>query len=125
MQNKKNGGTTAINGNSFGARVKAIRKRKGITQVELAKKLGITQRGISYYENETQNPTIEIINKIAKALEVSKKEMFDFSDDELKSEVQPIRSLQKQLTRVAKLPADDQKYIAKTIDVLASKNKVQ
>ncbi len=57
---------------SFGDRVKLLRSKKGITQVELAKRLGITQRGISYYENETSNPSMEIIEKIAKALGVTR-----------------------------------------------------
>lgn len=69
---------------SFSYRVKELRKRKGITQVELARKLKVTQRGISYYENETDNPSMEIIEKIAKALGVPKRFLIDFGDIPLK-----------------------------------------
>jgi DNA-binding XRE family transcriptional regulator len=46
---------------SFGKRLIALRKARGITQVELAKTLGTTQRTISYYENEGGLPTVLLL----------------------------------------------------------------
>ena len=54
-----------------GDRIKKARKIKGITQNELAIKLGVTQGMIGQYEKNKRNPKIETINKIANALGVS------------------------------------------------------
>jgi transcriptional regulator with XRE-family HTH domain len=106
----------------FGARVRQVRKRKGITQVELAARLGVTQRGVSYYENEAQNPSIEIIERIAAALGVTKRQLLDDEPPPPNNERRPIRSLQKRLAMVSELPPEEQKYLAKTIDMLAEKH---
>jgi transcriptional regulator with XRE-family HTH domain len=116
--------TISQNG-GFGARVKELRKRKGVTQVELAKSLGVTQRGISYYENETDNPSMEIIEKIAKALGVSKRLLVEYDEQPLPDEPKPIRSLQQKMRVVSKLPTEDQRYLARTIEMLAQKHGVK
>jgi transcriptional regulator with XRE-family HTH domain len=113
----KNGG--------FGARVRELRKRKGITQVELAKALGVTQRGISYYENEADNPSMEIIEKIARALAVSKRLLVEYDEQPLPDELKPIRSLQQKMRVVPMLPPEDQRYLVRTIDMLAQKHGVK
>lgn len=47
-----------------------IRKRleEGLTQAELARKLGTKQSAIARLESGTYNPTVEMLEKIAKAL---------------------------------------------------------
>lgn len=50
--------------------LKDIRKRAGLTQVELALKLGIKQGSISNWENGTSKPDIPTAAKIAEALNV-------------------------------------------------------
>ena len=56
----------------FGDLLKKIRKEKNISQKELAKELGITQRTISYYENSENPPNnTELIEKIAATLSIS------------------------------------------------------
>jgi len=103
---------------NFGGRVRELRRRKGITQVELAKRLGVTQRGVSYYENETDNPSMEVIDRIAGALEVQKRRLIDYNDMPLEEEPKAIRSLQQRLKLIPKLPVEGQKYLVKTIDML-------
>lgn len=48
--------------------IKEIRKRKGITQVELAKRLGISQGAIQKLEAGERGLDIDWIKKISKAL---------------------------------------------------------
>ena len=47
-----------------------IRKRleKGLTQHELARKIGTKQSAISRLESGTYNPTMSVLRKVAKAL---------------------------------------------------------
>jgi len=44
-----------------------LRKEKGLSQKELAEKIGTKQSAISRLENESYNPSIELLYKIAKA----------------------------------------------------------
>ncbi len=52
--------------------IKAIldaRYKKGVTQAELAKKMGTKQSAIARLESGSYNPTIEFLNKLADALD--------------------------------------------------------
>ena len=55
----------------FGDQLKRIRQLKGITQKELAEKVGISQRMISHYESKVKSPPLKYIILIADALQVS------------------------------------------------------
>jgi transcriptional regulator with XRE-family HTH domain len=56
---------------SFGSRILQIRKKKGMSQDELAKALKATPTAIGCYERDKVKPSIEITAKIANLLEVS------------------------------------------------------
>ena len=55
----------------FGNKVAELRKEKGISQTELAKKLEIHKNVLGRYERNEVKPTIEIAHKIANILDVS------------------------------------------------------
>lgn len=55
---------------TVGDRIRNARKSVGVTQQELANRLGISYVGISQWENNSRNPKIETIRRIAKALGV-------------------------------------------------------
>ncbi len=52
----------------FDNHIKKIRKRKGLTQVQLAKKLGISQGRVSEIEHIDYRPTMKTYRRVAKAL---------------------------------------------------------
>ena len=57
---------------TFGEKVKNERNRLGLNQDELAKKLGVTRRVISSYENDSSRPRgTERYKKLAEALGVN------------------------------------------------------
>ena len=57
---------------TFGEKVKNERNRLGLNQDELAKKIGVTRRVISSYENDSSRPRgTERYNKLAEALGVN------------------------------------------------------
>nr|MDT0253351.1 helix-turn-helix transcriptional regulator [Endozoicomonas sp.] len=60
----------------FGNRVREIRKAKGITQEALAYMAGIDRGYMGHIERGTRSISIQKIHQIAKALEVSPKELF-------------------------------------------------
>ena len=62
----------------LGARIKEIRKRRGITQDQLAERVDLATRYISLIEVGRSSPSLEAIENIARVLEVELKELFDF-----------------------------------------------
>lgn len=60
----------------FGNNVKRIREESGMTQKELAVKVGISQPSLSYIESETNKPDFDTIVALAKALETTVGKLF-------------------------------------------------
>ena len=54
-----------------GQRIKAARKKAGMTQADLAKKLGISYVNISQLEKDQRSPKLETLQRIAAALGTS------------------------------------------------------
>jgi transcriptional regulator with XRE-family HTH domain len=55
----------------FGVRLKALRKDKNMTQVELARRLGLTKGSISGYEKASKLPSVEVLVQLCQIFEVS------------------------------------------------------
>lgn len=56
-------------GEIFGARVREIRQKRGMTQVELGERLGFQQNRVSEIENGSRSPTLVTILHLAIALQ--------------------------------------------------------
>mgnify|MGYP003292708470 CR=1 FL=1 len=56
--------------------LKQFREKKGLSQTELGKKVGLKQVTISQYENGTRKPNLTIAKKIADTLEISLDDFF-------------------------------------------------
>lgn len=54
---------------SFGEKIKQERLRRGLTQEQLAEKVGIKQPVIAQYERGSKHPTIPTARTIAEALD--------------------------------------------------------
>lgn len=56
---------------AFGTALKELRTRSGMSQKQLAEKLGITKSVISYYEQSERTPSPEMLAKIAGVFHVT------------------------------------------------------
>lgn len=61
----------------FGRRLRFMRRAKNVTQVDLAKKLDVSQATISNIEHGTSKPTEEFAVSAAKALGISVEELVE------------------------------------------------
>lgn len=52
-------------------RIKELRIVRGMNQVELAEKLGVSKQSVSNWENDNIQPSIEMLVKIARIFSVS------------------------------------------------------
>ncbi len=55
---------------TIGERIKAARKKAGLTQKQLGEKMGISYQAVAQWENDLRNPKIETLRAIANALGV-------------------------------------------------------
>lgn len=54
----------------YGEQIKKLRKKRGMSQSEFAKVLGISQVSVSKIESNTLSPGREVLEKIAEKLEI-------------------------------------------------------
>ena len=54
----------------FGERVRELREKNGWSQEDLAERSGLHRTYVSGVERGVRNPTLEVINRLAAALEV-------------------------------------------------------
>lgn len=103
---------------ALGEKIFALRREKGLSQTDLAKKTGLTKRTISFYETEGENVPVQKLELIAKALNVTLDEFTEYKPDRDSFEVS--RSLLKRIELLKKLPPEKQKIVSDMIDQLAS-----
>ncbi|CRZ33503.1 DNA-binding XRE family transcriptional regulator [Herbinix hemicellulosilytica] len=60
---------------TIGKRISYLRREKGITQEEIAEKLGVTPQAVSKWENDISYPDILLLPKLAEILEVTVDEL--------------------------------------------------
>ena len=104
---------------SFGKRLVEIRKAKGITQEELARKIGSTQRMIAYYEGQTTHIPANKLLSITKALRISADELIGIKKEEVTRTEHA--ALWRRLKKTEQLSPNDQKAVCYYIDALLSK----
>ena len=60
---------------SIGETIASLRKKKGMTQNELAEKMNVTDKAVSKWERDLSCPDINTISKLADILDVSVEEL--------------------------------------------------
>lgn len=61
--------------NTLGTKIAAARKQQGMTQLELAQQLGVTDKAVSKWERDLACPDIHSLPKLAQVLQVSVEEL--------------------------------------------------
>ena len=64
---------------SLGRRIAALRKARGLTQEAFAEKCGYSTDFVSLVERGLNAPSVAGLEKVAKALNVQIKDLFDFA----------------------------------------------
>lgn len=60
--------------------IRELRQARGMSQVELAKKLGVTKQSVSNWENDNIQPSVEMLVKLANCLCVTTDSLLDMDD---------------------------------------------
>lgn len=95
----------------FGDNMMLIRKKKGLSQAALGKSIGTSGDVVGRYERGDIKPSIEVVVKIADALEVSVDYLIG------KTDLQLDRDAVQRLVDISKLPDDSKNYVLGLIDM--------
>ena len=107
-------------GSDFGRRLAALRKERGLTQIQLAEAIGSNQRLLSYYENVADHPPAAVIAGLARALRVSADELLGLKPLRLdrRKEDPEARRLWKKFQQVMRLPEKDRRAVIRLVNSL-------
>lgn len=104
-----------------GQQVRRLRLARGLTQAELGKAVGLSQRMVAYYEAQGGVPSAELLRKFADALDVSTDALLGRTATRRESpEPQINLRLWRRVRRIEELPSHDRKTILKMIDAMAN-----
>lgn len=77
--------------NLFGRKIKEYRKKKNLTQAQLAEMVNVDDKHISCIESGKNFPSPDLIERFATSLEVEPKDLFEFyhlqDTEDLKSDI--------------------------------------
>ena len=68
-------------GDNFNENLKIARERKGISQKDLAERIGVAKSTYSLYESGNREPNVQTIKKIADILNVSADELLGINEE--------------------------------------------
>jgi transcriptional regulator with XRE-family HTH domain len=101
----------------FAARLATLRQERGLTQTELGRAAGVSQRVIAYYETESQQPPGALLVDLARALKVSTDVLLGVTALPERTSPKTARLL-KRLRRIEELPPADQRAVLKLVDAM-------
>jgi transcriptional regulator with XRE-family HTH domain len=104
---------------SFGKRLLEARKRKGISQDELAKHLGTKGPAIGRYERDEMKPSIEVAARMAELLDASLDYLVGKTDILLDSKIM------NRIIEIQKLSAEEQKTVFSFLDAFLRDTKTR
>ena len=101
----------------LGSRIAQLRKDQGITQVQLAEQLGVSQQTITAYEVGRRRIQVSALPTIAKTLRVPIEDLLNAST-KTTSKRGPASKLQQQLEQISRLPKAQQKFVSQMLDTV-------
>ncbi len=72
---------------NIGTKIRELRRKRGVTQEELANRIGISSQAVSKWENNVALPDITLVPRLASYFGVSMDELFDFHLQEIEDAV--------------------------------------
>jgi transcriptional regulator with XRE-family HTH domain len=101
----------------IGMRIAKFRKERGLTQQELAEKIGVKRALLSDYERGKVRIYADILAVIAIALEVTADRLLDIKKKDIPKEQENLK-IMKRVKKIETLPISQQKTILRSLDLM-------
>lgn len=107
---------------SFGKKLKEAREAKSFSQAELAKRIDSYHSIIGKYERDEVKPTIDVVKKLAEALDTTAGYLLGETEDR---ELLKDPSMLKRLNDISKFPEKDKQCILYALDAMINNVKLK
>jgi len=107
----------------LGAHLMALRVNAGLSQGDLAQRVGVPQQTIAFWEQSDKPPRSDVVPKLAEALGVSIQILFSENDVAVKKKGGPDGKLRKIFEDASRLPRRQQEKIAEFVTAFINQYK--
>ena len=105
----------------FGQRIAQARERAGISQAQLAERLGVTQPTVAYWERQAVNIRSDVLARIVQALDVSTDELLGTKPASTRT-AKPAGKARRVFDAVSRLPRRQQEKIVEVVEAMVEKH---
>ena len=119
---KRRGRSTVKGSAAIARRLVRLRKERGLTQVDLARKIGVSQPVVCDYEQGNLRLHGELLIVLAKILEVSVDQILGLAPLQPAGPIKD-RRFQRRLEQIDRLPKSDREALLRTIDAFLGKGR--
>ena len=102
----------------LGSHIAQLRKARGLTQVQLAEALGISQQQMASFEVGRRKLPISMLAPLAQALTVTIEDVVGQPAEKPKLKRGPAPKLQQQLDTISTLPQEQQRFVMQFLDTV-------
>lgn len=103
---------------SMGQRIASLRREHGVTQVQLAEALSVSQQTMQSYEVGRRRIPVSALPLVAQTLSVSLEELFGQAKQAARSKRGPASKLELHLQRISALPKPRQRAVIDVIEAM-------
>lgn len=100
----------------LGERIRELRKARGMTQSDLAERLGVTQALIASYESARRSVPLRKLCMLAEALGVSIEDCVGQAAPRQRRKPGPPSQIERKLMELEKLPRSEQQFVIRMLD---------
>ena len=109
---------------TVGDRIKQLRTAKNLTQSDLAKLVELTYIQIGRYERSKSNPSSEVLQKLAVALDTTTDYIMNGGTEQVQAQLAD-KELLNQFREVEQMEEKDKSIVKELIDAFITKKKIQ
>ncbi|MBQ0956333.1 helix-turn-helix transcriptional regulator [Serratia symbiotica] len=102
----------------LGDRISALRKEAGLTQVQMAEALNVSQQAVQSWEAGRRRIQIPILPAVAKILSVSLEGLLGEEAENAPRKRGPASRLEQQIQMIGQLPKSKQKLVSEMLDAV-------
>ena len=102
----------------LGARIAELRKAQGITQIQMADALGVSQQTINSYEVARRRIPVSALPVLAQLFNMSIDELLGKQTKLSNGKRGPASKLQRQVEQISQLPRSKQKFVSEMLDTV-------
>ena len=107
---------------ALGQRITEAREQAGISQAQLAERLGVTQPTVAYWERKAINLRSDVLTKIAHKLGVSTDEILGTKPPSRTQAAKPAGKARSVFDAVSRLPRRQQEKIVEVVEAMVEKH---